>query len=246
MPKTNMDLLDLISKAKNLVVYPCSGLDWMAITFTEKNFLEHVTKGEVVFANSDTYVFIDKQADRFYEELQGKDIAYEDKYTLIKINSCQEIKAGTLPSYLLNITWKSLKKPKWSESDLPDRSIKIILVCAHWKQFAMLLQTHRIAPYIGIGVTDGDAFGGNDECVNSLSAPRGMSAKDVTVSRYWISDHFCCAAIPDQLKTGEYITSRDEHFPFKFRKLALLSSDWGNYGHNTTLGGATLFEIEMV
>jgi hypothetical protein len=37
--------------------------------------------------------------------------------------------------------------------------------------------------------------------------------------------------------------SLDERFPFTYRKVALLSSDWGTYADDAT-AGATLFAVE--
>jgi hypothetical protein len=45
------------------------------------------------------------------------------------------------------------------------------------------------------------------------------------------------------LRPDDVVEPLDDSFSFAFRKIALLSSDWGTYGYGA-MPGATLFRVE--
>lgn len=242
------NLLPLLNKAKFLVVYPCAGHDWMALTFTTKEFLDYRINNETVqetieFHEPDTFVYIDKHQD--YKPLLKKRVLFEDEYTIIHILKSHVIESPFKECYEIDVEWISKVRPDWAKEDLPSRKKKIIFIKSDWKLFSNFMYLNRIESYIGIGVTDGCAFGGNKECVNLLDIPIHGICSPVYIkpSQYWITDHFTGYKNLDQLRDGDYIYSIHDHFPFKFKKLALLSTDWGNYGWGC-VRGATLFKIE--
>ncbi len=63
--------------------------------------------------------------------------------------------------------------------------------------------------------------------------------------RWWITDHFRNERPYAALRNDDYIESQDDAFPFRFKKVALLSSDWGNYA-DAAMRGASLFEVETL
>lgn len=121
------------------------------------------------------------------------------------------------------------------------------LACTN-EDFLLAAEAERWTPNMLVGVTDGCRFGGNPTCVNRLDG-----ARDAIVPRlhalngsfsWYITDHVAIpAAMPHHFPSGSRLDS-DPQLPFSVRKLGLLSSQWGNYGRRTALGGATLFAIE--
>lgn len=244
------NLLNLLNKSEFLVVYPCAGYDWMALTFTTKEFLDYRINNDDVqkkieFYEPDIFVYIDKYVD--YKFLLKEKLLFEDKYTVIHILKSCMTESPFEECYEFDVEWTSKFKPDWAKEDLPSRKKKLIFIKSDWKLFSSFMYFNHIKSYIGIGITDGCAFGRNTECVNLLDTPmhKTCNLDCAKPSKYWITDHFTDYRNPDQLKNGDYIHSIHDYFPFKFKKLALLSTNWGRYGWGC-IRGATLFKIEDV
>jgi len=110
--------------------------------------------------------------------------------------------------------------------------------------FAPIAAARAWVPKLFIGVTDGCRLGGNRNCVNRLDLG-GLSssqADSVPLPAWWITDHFKEAVVPGSLPVGDLVSSKNSAFPAAFRKVALLSTDWGHYGHGA-IGGATVFAV---
>ena len=69
------------------------------------------------------------------------------------------------------------------------------------------------------------------------------TARRIPVPRWWITDHFGDASIPNPLEPGCVVRSVHAGFPHASRKVALPASDWGHYGRRGPIPGATLFEL---
>ncbi|HEX5557402.1 MAG TPA: hypothetical protein VFX13_07250, partial [Gaiellales bacterium] len=131
----------------------------------------------------------------------------------------------------------------------PPRNVVALSVGGKNREWAGRMRREDWVPDVFIGVCDGCRLGGTprDFCVNRL-VRHGMSAGDARATRlprWWITDHFADAQPTGQLAVGDYITSTDPDFPVRFRKRALLSSEWGHYGHGA-IPGATLFQVDPV
>ena len=133
-----------------------------------------------------------------------------------------------------------MKKPTWSSNELPSREKKLIFVNADWKIVAYKIYINNISVYIGLGVTDGCRFGGNDECVNDIFF-HGKNLPNIinkNHAEYWITDHFPHTSDGfKDLKSGDYIEAK----PFRFRKIATLLPMWGFYAG--PYAGPALFKL---
>jgi hypothetical protein len=119
-----------------------------------------------------------------------------------------------------------------------------------------VLRESHYTPHVLITVCDGCNGDRNDRCEISLRpqsygrAMAGINSGKRKKRLFWpmgkwlITDHFSHAIIPDNLPVGAEVTGPDQgRKEFRYRKVALLSSDWGGYGSWSSIGGATLFSI---
>lgn len=246
-------LANTLQNSKTIVVYPCAGSDWKAITFTTPQFLKYRTGLE--FKTPDTYIYIDCFCEEYYKKQLESKILFDDEYTRLQIESVKSLSSSFGDAKLCKTKLISKKQPSWSEEFISDRDMNIIFVDSDWVNFVQFMSKYGVMPYIGIGVTDGCAFGKNKECVNDLKIPKELrsishKAYKEICSEYWITDHFSHCRKPNPCRNGDYIVSEYDDFPIKFKKLALLSSSWGGYGRWTDAGGGaplrggTIFSIE--
>ncbi len=213
-------------------VYPCAGQDTKALTFTHPEFLQHRLIEGVPAPN--TFIYIDKEKHH---------LDFSDQDTEIVVSQVEGDSFYGIEAQFYQLTWRSLAPQDWLT--LTERNIFAAYIVADWRCIPGLFYNINFVPDYFIGVCDGCRFGGNDECVNELTT-RGLSREDaskIPVSHYYITDHFIQAEIPNPCRNGDTIFSCDARFPFSFRKLALLSSDWGHYGGGGPLRGATLFQV---
>ncbi len=137
---------------------------------------------------------------------------------------------------------------RYTSTTFGERNLAVITVTADHREIQPIWHRGGWLPELFIGVCDGRRWGGNprEACVNRLDVPAGMlqsMAEADRVPRWWITDHFSCAQQFAELHNGDAVESADPRFPFVYRKLALLSSEWGKYA-GPALRGATLFEVE--
>jgi hypothetical protein len=210
-------------------LYASAGTDTRAITFTGPEFFEARHVGFVPSPN--LFIYIDRR--------KQEALHFEDASTSIKtVDEGPLTLAGAL-GRLLRVRFESATHGR--------RECVIALLREENAHIAGLVRRDGWAPDVFIGVTDGCRFGGNDgNCVNDLRLPAGLPpsmAREVLAPRWWITDHFPNHRPFGELRNGDYLESKDPEFPMRFRKLALLSSDWGRYA-SPQLRGATLFACE--
>ena len=244
----NMQIMDGINELIDLVkekswlkekistaVYACAGTDTKAFTFTHPDFYKHLGIKRVPSPN--LFIYIDSR--------RNSELSFEDDAT--RISFVEEIKKQKIfdNAGIYRLYWESKKPKKWGA--LRPRDLAIIYISADWRDCAQLFRKENFVPDTFIGVTDGCRWGGNPECVNLL-AMKGVSPdvlKKIPVSKYYITDHFENARIPNPMPKGSYVRSNEEDFPLRFKKIAFLSSEWGNYA-DKRFGGTTLFAVQSI
>lgn len=232
-----------------IALYASAARDTKVLTFLHPEFLSKRSKSQI--SKIDLFILLD----RFYalgEERQDDDISadlsYMDEETTIIQSNDQELKIDQFPARMVDITWTS------NLADVKSYETKVLFVRCDNAQFSAICQRERWAPDVFIGVCDGCRFCMNDHCVNELKThgmPREMMQR-VALPRWWITDHFGNCQMLDEagtrevqeLRDGDLVRSLDPEFPVQFRKIGLLSSDWGDYGRVTAFRGANLFELE--
>jgi hypothetical protein len=216
----NKKIYDWLGSEKITAFYPSSGNDTKPISFLSQYFLDkRIEKLNVKAPNLFIYV----------DEKDYGNIDFEDNDTIIEIIETVKLQEN-LNLYLIEWTSKPKKITK---------KLALIRIKAKNSQVGYEACMAGFIPDFFIGVTDGCSFGGNDHCVNTLKYQSHMN----NMPKYWVTDHFTNAEIPNQLSDGDIIYSKDKNYPYCFKKIGLLSSKWGNYGHNNFLRGATLFSI---
>ena len=227
-----------ITEEITTALYPCSGTDTKAFTFTHPAFFEH--RGIVGIPAPNVFVFVDNQ-DPF--DKHNPRFEFHDDRTRVETESFERTTVFGQAGYIFDLVWESTTSPEWGH--LSQRKLSVLFLVADWRKFPHYFRDSQWVPDVFIGVCDGCRFGGNAECVNELEThgvPDSL-LRSIPVPRYYITDHFRNAVEVNKLEAGDLVTSRDVRFPLRFKKMALLSTEWGHYGHGT-LGGATLFEVE--
>ncbi|MFH0826170.1 MAG: hypothetical protein V2B18_25745, partial [Pseudomonadota bacterium] len=228
-----------LTEPVSVAVYPCAGMDTMPFTFTHPEVYKHRRVSAVPSPN--VFVYIDKE-DPF--DRDDPTLTLNDGRTRIETKAAGRIKVDNRRGYQFDIIWQSLDSPDWMT--VRERHLMVLYVIADWRWFAVHQHNVGWVPDTFIGVCDGCSFGGNPECVNPLTT-HGLPhfvLRDTPVSKYYITDHFKNAKPVGNLRDGDSIYSMDDRFPYRFKKLALLGSDWGLYGRAGEMRGATLFELE--
>ena len=222
------------------LAYPCAGQDTKVFTFTHPDLFASRLPGVPA---PNLYIMNDKDP--------IDDLRFEDEGTSIATLSRREIADGCLH---LEISWESRMPRDWMKPENSRRTIPVVWITADWRELSAMCGQAGLIPDFVVGVTDGCAFGGNSQCLNDLSIcdRHGLTieqARRIPTSRYWITDHFShrglrYEGIPNPLPTGGIVRPKPGSvFPYMFRKLALLSTDWGIYGQWGPIGGATVFEV---
>ncbi len=202
----------------------------MALTFTHPGFLRERNAG--VLGDIGLYIYVD----RLYPAAPFDAILdFQDAETVLKTEAVEPLAVAGFSGYLLRMR---------HQSTFGVRDLWVARLKGENEEFSSVLRRLALLPDIFIGVCDGCAFGGNEHCVNRLTTPglTSSQARGISVPRWWITDHFMGATIPTSLPTGTLVTG-PKGFPWSFRKLALLSTEWGNYGGWSAIGGATAFEV---
>ncbi|MFC1850886.1 hypothetical protein ACFL27_11890 [candidate division CSSED10-310 bacterium] len=223
-------------------LYQCAGSDTMPLTFTHPEFFLHRNVYNILSPN--LFVYVDRKAPSDINQ----SLEFSGEFTRITSKFIENFKVGSFQVYLFNLRWQSLRAPVWHRRPLVERKLSLLYCVGEQERMSVYAYRKNWVPDFFIGVTDGHRFGGNKNPVNKLTT-HGMqseAARSVPVSRYYITDHFLNEKKADVLHEGEYIYSLEPGFPFKFKKIALLSTKWGRYGQKTVLGGATLFEVMLV
>ncbi|MFC1670033.1 hypothetical protein ACFL20_06530 [Spirochaetota bacterium] len=239
-----MNLISVINDLQNdsrygkitTALYPCSGTDTKPFTFTHPDFFRHRNVDPDISPN--LFIYIDKNISLSDEN----NLEFEDDCTAISVDSEEKLNLEHFDSWLLHITWKSREENPWMK--IRTRQLAVIYIKAKWQKMPSYMRQIGWVPDIFVGVTDGCYFGTNEACVNDLTM-EGVQKDNypTSISKYYISDHFYNHNMNGNFSPGDCITSKDPDFPFKFKKLALLSTEWGNYGKEFNLGGTTLFEV---
>jgi hypothetical protein len=136
---------------------------------------------------------------------------------------------------------------EWQSDCFESRRYVIAYFRSENGDLAALAHREGWTPDVFIGVCDGCAFGGNPPhlCVNRLTR-HGRSVQDartVALPRWWVTDHFSDASVPDPFTLGSVVTSTDSQFPVRFRGHGCLSREWGGYRNWSALRGTWLFEV---
>jgi hypothetical protein len=236
---------DWIGANITAAVYPCSRTDTQAFTFTHPEFF--ATKLELLDLpamppSPNFFLFIDKNESITPEQ----DLSFEDENTEISIKSSKAIQIGDVQAILCNVLWRSRQN---SARRFSERRLSVFFVASDWMQYRTRNEERYWIPDLFIGVSDGCAGGVlQDQCVNRL-ASLGLSRTQqelINLPPYCITDHFRNSNPFGNLRAGEYVTSSDSNYAYRFRKLALLSGEWGLRNHpGQGLGGATLFKVEI-
>jgi hypothetical protein len=209
-------------------LYPSAGFDTKQFTFTHAEFFARRGLAEVPAPN--VYVLVDVRAQ--------PPPAFTDTATEIETTDTERLTVGGIEMQLLTVRHHS--------DTFADRTVAVVSVTIDNREIQPIWHREGFLPDFFIGVCDGCRGGGNPKqyCVNRLNVPAAMPqalADAVRVPRWWIADHFMDVQPFAELRVGEHIRSTDPRFPFAYRKVALLSSDWGRYA-GPTMAGATLFE----
>lgn len=232
-------------------LYASAGRDSKMLTFLHPEFLNkrsqlHIGKIDLIILLDRFYALGDDQQD---DDIAA-DLSYVDEETTISQGNAQELRIDRFPARLADISWTS------NRTEYSPYEIQALFVKCDNEQFSSVCQRERWAPDLFIGVCDGCRFGMNDHCVNELTThqmPREL-IQEVVLPKWWITDHFGNHEMLDtngerkvnELRDGDLVRSLDPLFPVQFRKKALLSSQWGRYGHGSPIRGACLFEIERL
>ena len=225
-----------LGQASVTAVYPCSGFDTRAFTFLHPDFLGH--RNASTCPGPNLFVYIDNE--KFLPSEQSC-FDFDDARTRVDVVSSQKIELQGIAATLNLVSHKSLAAPEWCRT--PDRRVAVLFLRSDWEKTPGLFLRSGFVPDVFIGVTDGCGFGGNRSCVNrldSMALPDEL-LRSIPLPRHFVTDHFENAEVPNPLETGGMVRSMDRRLPFAFRKIALLSSQWGRYGSGP-VGGATLFE----
>ncbi len=225
-----------ISGNIHTALYPCSASDTKLFTYTHPSFYQHRKINE---SSPNLFVLIDKN-DPF--RLQNSPFEFNDNNIRITSHENIPVTIENKPGYILFLNWHSINPPNWGTSE--DQNICIIFIVSDWEDMALYFNKTNWVPETFIGVCDGCSFGENEHCVNNLvtHGKSKQSLHSIPIPDYYITDHFQNADIPNPLSVGDIVKSTDRAFPYGFRKIGLLSSDWGSYGHGA-IAGATLFKV---
>lgn len=211
-------------------LYPSAGSDSYQYTFLHPEFLAR--RGIDQVPAPSVFVLVDRR-DQDPPE-------FDDRATRIETLESEPVRAGGLEMRVDPVVHAS--------DTFADRELTVIAVTADNRAVQPVWHREGWVSDLFIGVCDGCAFGGNPRqaCVDRLDVPSRMpqaEAEAVRIPRWWVTDHFRDAKPFAELGVGEIVESIDPRFPFVFRKLALLASDWGRYG-GPVMAGATMFEAE--
>jgi hypothetical protein len=167
-------------------------------------------------------------------------VQFSDDSTTIETVDSEPVRAGGIDMRLARV--------RYTSTSFARRDLAVISIKADNRHIQPVWHREGWLPELFIGVCDGCRYGGNpsDACVNRLDVPSDMSrseADQVRVPKWWITDHFRDVRSYGELRPGDHVESLDERFPFTYKKIALLSSDWGTYA-DSAMAGATLFSVE--
>jgi len=226
---TISEMFHEFSRGRVSALYASAGTDTRPITFTHPEFFQH---HGIEAPSPEFFVYVDRGA--------TPPLSFDDAHTTITPDEVQDFEVGTLPARAFAATFRS--------DQYSDRTVHVVQLTGENEVVSAMMYRDRWVPDFFIGVADGcHAFGGNKHCVNDLRL-HGADAATVAhaaLPRWWITDHFNSADIPNPLPAGGVVGSTDEAFPVQFRKVALLSAQWGHYGRGS-IPGATLFAVERV
>lgn len=194
-------------------LYASAGGDTRAIVFLHPEFLRARKAIDVPAPNLFIFVDRDSQADP----------SFNDGYTDLTTETLERIVIAGLPGWLRKIRYTPGPEDTHGYAA---RIVALIGIEASNEIVSAAMAREDWVPDVLIGVCDGCSFGGNKSCVNELSR-RGLDAATaarIRVPRWWITDHFKGAEW-----SGDFVISADPSFPFRFRRVVLLTTDWGRY-----------------
>lgn len=234
-----------------VALYASAGRDTKVLTFLHPEFLIIRSKSQV--SKIDLFILLDRSymhGAKQKEDDVVANLSYVDEETTITQSNDKELLIDGFPARLVDISWTSHR------ADVSSYETKVLFIKCDNEQFSAVCQREHWAPDVFIGVCDGCGFGRNDHCVNELvthGMPRELMQK-VALPKWWITDHFKNYDLLDnngekevnELRDGDLVRSLDPLFPVQFRKIGLLSSEWGHYGRRTAFRGANLFKVESV
>lgn len=209
-------------------LYVSAGSDTMPFSFLSEAFL---ARRGVAMLSPDAYVFVDR------EKAPGR-LGYADKRTAVETSSIRKVSVGGHPAAVLDVLWRDLETGD-------ERHVPVARIRASNQDAFGICQRDGWTPETVVAVCDGCAHGFQDplegrggfRCENDLDDETTALAFLPGTPRWWITDHF--RPMGGSVRPGEGFASRA--FPVGFRKVALLSSDWGHPWE--PLNGATAFEV---
>jgi hypothetical protein len=207
-------------------LYPSAGHDTKPFTFLGPAFLVH--RG-VDMPAPEVYVYVDHTEPR---DEKAAGLFFHDDRTRIRSTDVREATLRSYPVRLMRVVVKA---------DEGEREIAVARIRVPNELAYGLCRDQGWSPDVFIGVLDGERFGGQVPpgwCENSLRLYGSAMTAFARPPRWWVADHFRPAV--HHLAEGDVVRSPDPEFPVEFRKVRLLSSDWG---HTTQLFGATVFEV---
>jgi hypothetical protein len=214
-------------------LYASAGGDGRVLSFTHPEFL--VVRGAEGVPSTGLYVLLDRDTPRDTDQLTQR---MGDEDTTVRVCHHEEVNVHGIQGELLAVEWNS------ASERFSSRMLGVLMLRTENEQASPIFRAAGWVPDLFVGVCDGCSFGGNEHCVNRLTT-WGMPTRitqTIQVPRWWITDHFAHATMPNPMCVGDVVQSVHPDFPFSFRKVALLSGAWGHYGHGP-LPGATLFEV---
>lgn len=207
-------------------LYASAGGDTRALVFLHPDFLRAREAAAVPAPN--VFIFVDRDP-------QG-DPSFVDGRTDLTADALERIVIAGLPGWLRKVRYTPGPE---DTRGYAARSVAVIGIEASNEVVSAAMAREDWVPDVFIGVCDGCSFGGNKNCVNDLSR-RGLDAATaarVRVPRWWVTDHF-----KDAEWSGDFVISTDRSFPFRFRRVALLTTDWGRYNWGTR-PGTMVYEV---
>ncbi|MFH0821793.1 MAG: hypothetical protein V2B18_03515 [Pseudomonadota bacterium] len=220
-------------------LYPCAGIDTMVFTYTHPDFYIH--RGIRGVPSPNVFVCVGDQ-DPF--DRDDPALRLNDGRTRIFTATSKPIELDDKQGYRFDVVWQSFDPPKWMT--LRERHLTVLQVIADWRWFSEYLGRVGWVPDTFIGVRDGCSYDSNTDCVNDLTSHSlpVTALRSAPIFQFYITDHFENAWHVSNLRDGDTVHSKDERYPYRFKKRALLTPDWSVSGRDGELRGATLFELE--
>lgn len=213
-------------------LYVSAGNDTAPFMFLHDGFRRH--RGAWGPPTPDLYVYVDML---FPSAGQASRLTYRerkrDNALVVETIGAHELDVEGHVASILSVEFHS-------DVAEEERRYTVLRICALNEEVLTMCRDAQWSPDVFIAVCDGDAFGGNYRCENSLSPEHSPFLTFAKPPRWWVTDHFTPRNDWRSFESGDLFPV-PEGFPYTIRKIALLSSDWGHPW--PPLNGATSFEV---